>query len=40
MRSTPGTPRTVQKRDSKKINWFLRFADLQIKSDEFVEAAT
>jgi arsenite-transporting ATPase len=23
-----------------KINWFLRFADLQIKSDEFVEAAT
>lgn len=23
-----------------KINWFLRFADLQIKSDEFVDAAT
>jgi arsenite-transporting ATPase len=24
----------------EKINWFLRFADLQIKADEFVEAAT
>jgi len=23
-----------------KINWFLRFADLQLKADEFVEAAT
>ena len=24
----------------EKINWFLRFADLQLKADEFVEAAT
>ncbi|MEW6388639.1 MAG: ArsA family ATPase [Thermodesulfobacteriota bacterium] len=37
------TKDTIEKsrKDIKdKINWFLRFADLQIKADDFVEAAT
>jgi len=37
------TKETIEKsrREIKdKINWFLRFADIQLKADEFVEAAT
>jgi arsenite-transporting ATPase len=37
---TRDTIKRSQNEIKDKINWFLRFADLQLKSDEFVEAAT
>jgi len=37
---TKDTIEKSRKEIREKINWFLRFADLQLKADDFVEAAT